>query len=75
MLIWTLVKPLVTWSQAERERRLFHVCVQVQSALITRYPGYQTASVHTIPEALEGEVKAMLAEILSAYEVGRWRTS
>jgi hypothetical protein len=54
---------------------LFDVCVQVQSALITRYPGYQTASVHTIPEALEGEVKAMLAEILSAYEVGRWRTS
>jgi hypothetical protein len=64
MLIWELVQPLVTWSVAEREQRLFHVCVQVQSSLIARHPRYQTASVHTIPDACEGEVKEMLHAIL-----------
>jgi hypothetical protein len=64
MLIWELVQPLVQWSQAEREQRLFHVCVQVQAALITRYPGYQTTSVHVVPDAVVDEVKEMLKEIL-----------
>jgi hypothetical protein len=64
MLIWTLVTPLVQWSQAEREQRLFPVCAQVQAQLMARHPGYQTASVHTIPDACEGEVKEMLHAIL-----------
>jgi hypothetical protein len=64
MLIWELVQPLVQWSQAEREQRLFPVCAQVQAQLMARHPGYQTASVHTIPDACEGEVKEMLHAIL-----------
>lgn len=71
MLIWTLVQPLVTWSRTERERRLFHVCVQVQAQLMARYPGYQTGTVHTVPDALEGEVKEMLSQILSSSEPER----
>ena len=64
MLIWELVAPLVTWTTTERERRLFHVCVQVQATLMARYPGYQTPSVHTVPDALAAEVKEILREIL-----------
>jgi hypothetical protein len=64
MLIWELVQPLVQWSPAEREQRLFHVCVQVQSSLLARHPGYQTASVYMIPDACEGEVKEMLGALL-----------
>lgn len=66
MLIWTLVKPLVAWSQAERERRLFHLCVQVQAALMARYPGYTTPSVHTVPEAVVDDVTILVKEMLGA---------
>jgi hypothetical protein len=64
MLIWEFVQPLVTWSVAEREQRLFHVCVQVQSQLIARHPGYQTTSVHVVPDAVVEEVKEMLGALL-----------
>jgi hypothetical protein len=62
--IWDLVQPLVTWTPAQRERRLFHVCCQVQAQLMAKYPGYQSVNQYTVPEAVEGEVKAMLKEIL-----------
>lgn len=64
MLIWTLVQQLgVDWPRAERQRRLFHVCVRVQATLMARYPGYQTTSVHTVPEAVVDEVKEMLRNL------------
>lgn len=66
MLIWDLVKPLVTWSRVERERRLFSLCVQVQATLMTRYPGYQTTSQHEIPAALAAEAETLIKEILDA---------
>lgn len=64
MLIWTLVEPLVTWTVAERERRLFQVCVQVQAQLMARYPDYHTVNQHTVPDALAEEVKEILYAIL-----------
>jgi hypothetical protein len=65
VLIWDLVKPLVTWTPAQRERRLFHVCCQVQAQLMATYPGYQTTNQHTVPDAVVDEVKEMLGALLS----------
>jgi hypothetical protein len=38
----------------------------VQAALMARYPGYQTASVHTVPDRLADEVTTLVKEILGA---------
>jgi quercetin dioxygenase-like cupin family protein len=62
--IWDLVRPLVTWSRAERERRLFHVCVQVQARLLARYPDYHTTEVYVIPPAVAAEVQTMLTTLV-----------
>lgn len=66
MLIWTLVEPLVDWSVAEREQRLFRVCTLVQALLSARHPGYQTPSVQEIPVAVADEVTTLVKEILGA---------
>ena len=66
MLIWTLVEPLVDWSVAEREQRLFRVCTLVQALLSARHPGYQTTSVQEIPVAVADEVQGILRELLDA---------
>jgi hypothetical protein len=62
--IWDLLQPLVAWSLHERQQRLFHICVQVQAQLVARYPGYQTPTVHTVPEAVVDEVEEMLRALL-----------
>jgi hypothetical protein len=64
MQLWTLVEPLVAWRHPDRVWRLFAVACMVQAELIRRHPGYQPASVHTVPLAVVDEVKEMLHVLL-----------
>jgi hypothetical protein len=74
--IWHLLEQAgVRWSRNERERRLFHVCVQVQARLIERYPDYTVPQVHVVPEALVDEVKEMLDEVLFAVGIRHSRAA
>jgi hypothetical protein len=65
MLIWDLIKARVRWSRAERRRRLFYLCVQVQARLLARYPDYHNLNVQDVPPALAADVLDVLPQLKS----------
>ena len=61
----------VQWTRREQERRLFHLCVQVQARLAERHgAAYRTPDVSRVPEAYQDEAKEIIGAEFPPHRIG-----